>query len=83
MSQNEPSRYHIRPFGLLGGQYEVDGAGMTKYVLGWIVVTIAGVGILFQESLGLDGWTVTAGGVAATLIALALCLDITRKGRKL
>ena len=83
MNMPDSKRHIVRPFGLIGGQYEVDDAGHRKYWLAVIVAVAGGGLVIFQEPLGISGLVVAAGAVLATAIAFALCADIVRKGRKI
>ena len=81
MSDSKPNI--VRPFGLIGGEYEVDAAGVRKYRLAW-GVAVATIGLsIFGEPLGAPSWLTTVMFVTGAVMVMALCVDIVRKGRKI
>jgi hypothetical protein len=72
----------VRPFGLLGGRYEVDAAGLRKYRLAW-AIAIASVMGMALGGLGIPLWLGLSLVAVAFLVTTALCLDVVWKGRKL
>lgn len=83
MSAPEPKRHIVRPFGLIGGRYEVDDAGARKY---WLACGIAAVFVallIFSDPLGVPVWGLVIAAVISFAATYALCADVVRKGRKL
>jgi ABC-type transport system involved in cytochrome bd biosynthesis fused ATPase/permease subunit len=79
----DPKLSIVRPFGLIGGDYEVDAVGVRKHRLAWVVAA-AVIGLtMFRRLLGAPDWLIVAATVAGLLIILALCVDVVRKGRKI
>ncbi|RYG89024.1 MAG: hypothetical protein EON59_02415 [Alphaproteobacteria bacterium] len=82
ISSDPTPRAIVRPFGLIGGRYEVDASGMRKYRLACFIAIVVVVMIALR-GFGLPLWlwlSILGVGFASTL---ALCLDVVRKGRKL
>ena len=81
---NDPARetYIVRPFGVIGGDYEVDAAGRRKYRIacGLVPVAIA-IGVIGPKITSMD--MVFGLGAVCILITAALCVEVTRKGNKL
>jgi len=73
----------IRPWGLLGGRYEVGARGFRYYCLAWIAA-LAGLACMVLHALGLVSIYT---GVALFLVALAICCHFTwqttRHGRRM
>jgi hypothetical protein len=82
MSAPEPKRHIVRPFGLIGGDYEVDDAGRQKYVVAAVLAAL-GVGLLlFSEFSNVPIWFLVTALALDFIIITALCVDVVRKGRK-
>ena len=80
---SDPERHVVRPFGLIGGDYEVDDAGRRKYVLAWVLAAVA-IGVWFLRGLiDAPAWVFAALSTGAFVAVVALCADIVRNGRKL
>jgi len=80
---SDPDRHIVKPFGLIGGEYEVDGAGRFKYLLAWALAALVVVAFLLRGVIGLPPWAVIALPIAGLAVITALCVDVVRKGRKL
>ena len=83
MTAPEPNRHIVRPFGLIGGRYEVDNAGLQKYRIGWAIALAFIAIVIFRDALGLPLWLYIAAAFVVLTATLGLCADIVRKGRKL
>jgi hypothetical protein len=79
----DPKSHIISPFGLIGGQYEVDTAGFVKYLLACAIAAIFAGLLIFQRPLGVSPWLLTIAALVALAATMALCADVARKGRKL
>jgi hypothetical protein len=80
---SEPKLHVVKPFGLIGGDYEVDGAGRLKYLLACALAALVAGLFLFRDMIGLPLWADIALPVAGLAVIAALCVDVVRKGRKL
>ena len=83
MSERKPKRHIVRPFGMIGGHYEVDDAGALKYWLSW-GITALWIGLLMlHDRLEIPAWALGMAVIATFGSTFALCTDVVRKGRKL
>jgi hypothetical protein len=80
---SDPKLHIVKPFGLIGGDYEVDGAGRFKYLLACALAALVVVVFLFRDMIGLPLWADIAVPVAGLAVITGLCVDVVRKGRKL
>lgn len=72
----------VRPFGLIGGRYQVDAAGLLRYRLAWAVAIALGVfGV--TRGFGLPPQLCVSVLAVGLVTTLALCIDIVRKGERL
>ena len=80
---SDPERHVVRPFGLIGGDYEVDDAGRQKYYLAWVAAVVS-IGVWFLRRL-VDAplWVFAVVSVGAMVLTFVLCADVARNGRKL
>ena len=83
MSEPEQKRHIVRPFGLIGGDYEIDDAGRRKYNVA-ITLTTLGLGTsLVNAWRDLSPWWVLTPLAVVLIPVLLLCRDVVRHGRKL
>lgn len=83
MSRDSEPRYVVRPFGLIGGRYQVDASGLRKYQLSWAVVMPAIFLAAFAQLLSIPAWLIfTALGIGLA-VTTWLCIDVVRNGRRL
>lgn len=83
MSQGSEPRYVVRPFGLIGGRYQVDASGLRKYQLAWAAVTPAIFLAAFAQPLSIPAWLVFGALGFGLVTTIWLCMDIVRNGRRL
>ena len=79
----EPKLHIVKPFGLIGGDYKVDGAGRLKYLLACGIAAVVVVVFLLRGVIGLPLCADIAVPVAGLAVIIALCVDVARKRRKL
>ena len=80
---SDPERHVVRPFGLIGGDYEVDDAGRRKYYLAWLTAAVA-IGVWFLRGVvGAPTWVLALVSLGAMVLTFVLCADVARNGRKL
>lgn len=83
MSGLDPNLHVVRPFGLIGGQYEVDAAGLRQYQLAWLI-TAAFFGLLvFRSAIGAPFWLIAGAFVLDLIFTITLCVQVVRGGRKI
>lgn len=83
MSAPEPNRHIVRPFGLIGGKYEVDDVGHLKYRIAWAIAVVVIVIQILRDALDLPAWVNASAAALCLITVMGLCVDIVRKGRKL
>ena len=79
---SDPKLHIVKPFGLIGGDYEVDGAGRIKYLLACAIAALVVGVMLLKYRIDIPQWVNIAAAVGCVAI-VALCVDVVRKGRKL
>ena len=83
MSGLDPNLHVVRPFGLIGGKYEVDTAGLRKYQLS-LLITAAFFGLLlFRRAIGAPIWLIAGAFVLVLIFSIALNVQVVRGGRKI
>lgn len=83
MSHNPEARYGVRPFGRIGGRYEVGASGLRKYRLAWAAVAPGIFLAAFVRLFAIPAWLVFTALGAGLVGPTWLCIDIVRNGRKL
>lgn len=80
---SDPERHIVRPFGLIGGDYEVDDAGRRKYLLAWVAAAVA-IGVWGLRGLvDAPDFVFILVSLGAMVLTWVLCADVARNGRKL
>ena len=78
MSTPDPKTEIVHPFGITGGAYEVDGAGLWKVRATWcIAIFVIGFTAL-RALLEINWWLVAAVAVVGIGTSLALSVDVAR-----
>jgi hypothetical protein len=83
MSETEPVSRVVRPFGLLGSEYEVDDAGYRRFNAASGLVIVLAVLQLLHLAPGLPKWAYLSLMAAAIVAIAGLCWRVVRDGRKL
>ena len=73
----------VRPFGLMGGHYEVDADGLRLYRIAWGITVIALLVVITGRHTGVSMEARLLIAAIALLITAGLCVAVARKGTKL
>ena len=83
MDERKPVAGAIRPFGVLGGRYEVDGTGLLQYRICTALAVVAIAALVIGDWAGLSRAIRYGVWGACFVLVLALSIAIVRNGRKL
>jgi len=71
----------VRPFGRLGGAYEVDQVGVWENRLAWLVA-FAIIGLTPFAHRFMAGEATNCALIVGLFICFGLCADVARRGRR-